>query len=459
MRRAWTWSLRRPRALATVIVGLGITLAGDVQALILPDIPLVWRPPTGARAAGLAGAYVAIADDHEALLHNPAALARVPRPEISGTVERRAPRQEVTYLGHPEVSRVTKTTLHAAGFAYPFPVYRGSFVVGMAYDRAIPMNSEYFRTGAGGRVRSEKESIIEEGSVGAWTTGVAFDLSPTLSLGASGTILAGSSRRDRTFHHLSTTGPDYGIDTSSRTDNTSINAVTGTVGALLRPSKSVRLGITLHLPETYTLKGRYVWSGQFYEAVLDSLGRELRVGTYVYEPRDDRFEYKLKLPLRVSTGVAVAAGGPLTGLTVAGQVDLADWTQMELAGSTLRTEDRQYAYRSVTEWRGGLEYAREMAITTDSPLPLRLRAGYAYIPVPYRFVGTDVFLAEAATARFAPNRTMISAGFGLGLDPNTMLDAAWTRTSFERSGTSTAGVVTTERVSENSILVGLTFRI
>lgn len=459
MRRAWTSSLRRPWALVPALVGLVFALAGEVRAVILPDIPLVWRPPTGARAAGMAGAYVAIADDYEALLHNPAALARVARPEISGTVGRRTPRQEVTYMGHPEASQLTKTTVHAAGFAYPFPVYRGSFVVGMAYDRAIPMNGEYSRMGAGGSVRSEKESIIEEGSVSAWTSGAALDLSPTLSLGASGTILAGASRRDRTFHYLSTTGPDYGLDTSSRTDNTGINAVTGTIGALLRPTESVRIGITLHLPETFTLKGGYVFSGQSYEAVLDSLGREVRVDAYEYEPQDYRFEYKLKLPLRVSAGVAVAAGGRLTGLTLSGQVDLADWTQMELAGSTLRTDDRQYAYRSATDLRVGLEYSRDMAITTDSRLPLRLRAGYAVLPVPYRLVGTDIFLGESDTARFAPDRTLLSAGIGLGLDPNTMLDAAWTHTNFERSGQSDAGVLTRERVSENSILVGLTFRI
>ena len=87
------------------------------------------------------------------------------------------------------------------------------------------------------------------------------------------------------------------------------------------------------------------------------------------------------------------------------------------------------------------------------------RAGYAVLPVPYRLVGTDIFLGESDTARFAPDRTLLSAGIGLGLDPNTMLDAAWTHTNFERSGQSDAGVITRERVSENSILVGLTFRI
>jgi long-subunit fatty acid transport protein len=396
----------------------------------------------------MAGAYVAIADDYEALVHNPAALARVSRLELSGTVEQRAPRQEVTYLNRPEVSRVTKTKIHALGFAYPFPVYRGSFVVGMSYDRAIPLDSEYYRAGAGGGVGLEQESIIEEGSVGAWTSGVAFDLSPTLSLGASGTVLAGSSRRDRTFHYGQWQERNGDFEATISTTNMDIDAVTGTLGALLRPFEFVRAGIVLHLPETHTLKGRITEDTQRYQVAGDTL-----------DYRDEyRFEDKVKLPLRISLGLAAAPGGALTGLTVTGQADLADWTQIDYAGP-IRTADRQYAYRSVTDLRVGIEYARELATTSDSRLPLRLRAGFASIPVPYRLVVTDVFQGLYDTAQFAPNRTMLSAGFGLGLDPNTTIDAAWTRTKFERSGRSSAGAVTREMVSENSILVGLTFRI
>jgi long-subunit fatty acid transport protein len=459
MRCARSSSLGRRWPLVPILAGLALAFAGSARATILPDIPLVWRPPTGARAAGMAGAYVAIADDYEALLQNPAALARVVRPEISGTVERRSPKQEITFLGHREVSQITKTRIQALGFAYPFPVARGSLVVGMAYDRAIPMDSEYYRAGAGGPVGSENESIIEEGGIGAWTSGVAFDLSPTLSFGASGTILSGSSQRDRTFHYRSATSPDY-EDTKSSTSNSGINAVTGTIGALLQPSKSVRVGIALHLPEAFTLDGKFTRDIRHYrEAVYNPHGDQISPGDTLDYAEDYNFKYKLNLPLRVSMGLALTAGGALTGLTVTGQADLADWTQMELAGSTLRTDDRQYAYRSVTELRVGLEYARELALTSSSRLPLRLRAGYASIPVPYRFVGTDIFLGEAAPARFSPDRSLLSAGFGVGLDPNTMLDAAWTHTNFERSAQSSAGVVTRERVSENSVLVGVSFRI
>ena len=448
MRRAWISPRGGSWPLAAALAGLLLSAGGGARAAVPPDIPLISRPPMGVRAAGMAGACVAIADNYEALVHNPAALARVSRIEISGTVEQRAPKQEATYLNNPEASRITKTKIHALGFAYPFPVYRGSFVVGMAYDRAIPLDSEYYREGVGTGVQREQESIIEEGGVGAWTSGIAFDLSPTLSLGASGTIFAGSSQRNRTFHYGQWQQMVGDFEATTSTTNMDIDAVTGTLGALLRPFKVLRGGIVLHLPETHTLKGRITEDTQRYEVAGDTL-----------DYRDDyRFEDKVKLPLRISLGLAATPGGALTGLTVTGQADLADWTQIDYAGP-IRASDRQYAYRSVTDLRVGIEYARDLALTTDSRLPLRLRAGFASIPVPYRLVVTDVFRGLYDTARFAPDRTLLSAGFGLGLDPNTMLDAAWTRTNFERSGQSAAGVVTRERVSENSILVGLTFRI
>lgn len=431
--------------LALLLAAMVPGIVSDVRATMPPDVPLVWRPPTGARAAGMAGAYVAVADDSEALLHNPAALSRVDRPEISGTVEWRVPKQEITYLGGPETSKMTKTRIHALGFAYPFPVYRGSFVVGMTYDRAIPLDNEYFRRGGGGGVQQEEESILEEGGVGAWTSGLAFDISPTLSLGASGTILAGSSRRDRTFSYAQAGGTDWEA-TKSGTEM-DVDAITGTFGALVRPSSAVRAGLVLHLPESFTLKGQINEDTRRYQAAGDTL-----------DYRDQyRFEDKLKFPLRISAGLAVAVGGPLTGLIIAGQADVADWTQIDYAGP-LRTADRQYAYRSVTDLRIGLEYTRSITIAPGSRQPLRLRAGYASLPVPYRLVGTDVFLGGYDIARFAPDRTLLSAGLGIGLDPNTTLDAAWTHTDFERSGESAAGVVTTERVSETSILVGVSFR-
>ncbi len=459
MRRARTAFCRLPWPLVSALAGLSIALAGDARAVILPDIPLVWHPPVGARAAGMAGAYVAIADDYEALLHNPAALARVPRPEVGGAVERRSPEQEISYRGRQEVSKLTKTQVHSVGFAYPFPVYRGALVIGMAYDRAIPMNSEYFRTGAGGAVQSEEESIIEEGSVGAWTSGVAFDPSPTLSLGASGTILAGSSRRHTRFQYQAADNSDY-EDTVSDTNNSDISAVTGTIGALLRPHPSTRFGIALHLPEDFTLEGRFTRDVRHYrETNFRAAAPQPAPGDTLDYAEDYSFEYKLKLPLRVSMGAAVALGGTLGGLTIAGQVDIADWTQLELAESTLRTDDREYAYRSVTDLRVGLEYARDLGVAADSRMPLRLRLGYALLPVPYRFVATDVFRDQSEIASFDPDRTQISAGLGLGVDPNTMLDAAWTRTSFERSAQSEAGAITRERVSENSILVGIRFQI
>ena len=69
---------------------------------IPPDIPLVWRPPTGARAAGMAGAYVAIADDYRGAPAEPGrAGAGVASPRSAAPWSGARPGRKITYLGQP----------------------------------------------------------------------------------------------------------------------------------------------------------------------------------------------------------------------------------------------------------------------------------------------------------------------------------------------------------------------
>jgi hypothetical protein len=443
MRGSMAGPARRVYLPALVVTLVSLALAGGAAAVIPPDVPLTSRPPMGARAAGMAGATIALPDDGGSLLQNPGALAGVLRPSAGGAVDRRTLEQDVNYLGQRETSKNAKTKISQLGFAYPFPVYRGSFVIGMSYDRVIPLDGEYYRAGPGGQ--TETETILEDGGVGAWSAGLAFDASSSLSLGISGTILAGSSRRERNFDYRQGGGPDWELTRS--TTEMDLNAVTGTVGALLRPSPWIRAGVVLRFPENYTLKGQITEDVQRYQVTGDTLDYR---DTYA-------FEDKVKLPLRVSAGLAVAAGGALRGLTITGQADLADWTQIDYAGP-IRTSNREYAYRSVTDLRFGLEYARDLELAAGSRLPLRLRAGYASLPVPYRLIATDVFLGSYRAATFDSDRSTVSAGLGFGLDPNTMLDLAWNRTSFERSGAADNGRVTREVVRESSVVAGITFR-
>jgi hypothetical protein len=442
-------SMARSRTIGRLAALLGLfALAGPAAASIPPEIPLVNRLGTGARALGMGGAYVAVAEDYTALAYNPAGLAQIRRVEFAGVVDHSSFDQTNTYWQRQETSPLTRSDLQSLGFAYPFATYRGSLVIGFAYDRAIPLNSDYYRAGSGGPVTLEEELMSEDGSVGAWRAGVAADVSPQLSLGAAAVLLSGHSRRERTFTYAGTNGVDSEY-TYTVTD-LDYTAVTGTIGALLRTAGGLRFGLALHLPETFTLQG----------TVSDDVHREQQITPDSTERLSDVGDFvideEIKLPFRVAAGLSYVPGGALKDLLLSFDLTYADWTQIDYNG-LIRASDRSFAYRATTDLRAGAEY-------TFPTIPLRLRAGILSQPVAYRMIGTDVFMGNGEQAHFTNSRIYGSVGAGLLVEKSLTLDVAYLFGGYERTGG--GGVedgrqigVTTEKVKDRRIYFGAAFRL
>ncbi len=430
---------RRVRALAggaaAALIG-SISTLGSALAVIQPDIPIVNRPGVGVRALGMGSAYIGVAEDYHALNINPGGLAQVQRVEFGASLESRSVTSRNTYLGETHEVPLDKGRIQSLGFAYPFPTYRGSLVVGFAYERVSNLDQDYLRQGAGGDIASEYESILEDGSLGAYQAGFAFSASPRLMLGVTGTIYSGSSDRDREFVYRNTNGQDR--ETTTTRTETNISAISGSLGAMVALSPETRLGFVVHLPEQFTLDG----TGD------DDV---LRVGTDPPETLDVigpfSFEDEITLPFRVGVGLSYLK----RGLLLSGDATYADWKEIDYYGP-IRTDDRQYVYRSTVNLHLGAEY-------TLQQLPLRLRAGYSREPVAYRPIATDVFRGVAEFAKLDPDRRSFSFGAGLLLEDSILLDVAYVTGGFERSGESDAGAKTVEKVTDNRFYLGATFRL
>lgn len=110
---------------------------------------------TGARALGMGGAFVALADDATAASWNPAGLAQLTRPEVSlvydwssGTNDARGT-DDVTYANGSVANGVWSSPGHIrsnyVGFAsatYPFPFARHLWVAQVSYNR-MAKNPDY----------------------------------------------------------------------------------------------------------------------------------------------------------------------------------------------------------------------------------------------------------------------------------------------------------------------------
>jgi long-subunit fatty acid transport protein len=84
MRRLVRWSL-----LALLLLAPGAAVAGDkglVDSETFSGFQFNFNNP-GARALGMGGAFVAVADDATAVIANPAGLVILQRPELSAEVK------------------------------------------------------------------------------------------------------------------------------------------------------------------------------------------------------------------------------------------------------------------------------------------------------------------------------------------------------------------------------------
>ncbi|MCA9728209.1 MAG: outer membrane protein transport protein [Candidatus Eisenbacteria bacterium] len=419
------------------LAALAVLLAPvAAEATIPPELPFISRLGVGARPMGMAGAYTAIADDYHALYYNPAAMTRIRDTEFGIAFDSRSVDANTDYLGTHSNTPSDKTRLESIGFVYPYPTYRGSLVIGLSYERIAPFDIDYYRTGSGGGIRLEEESIEEIGSLGAYQAGFAWELSPQLAFGVTGTILAGTSDRRRTFDFESA---DH-LDRESTITNTltDLTAITGSLGILYRLGERADLGLTIRLPENYDL------DGTIHDDVIRYQASPPETLDYI---DDFNFKDELSIPYRITAGIGYRAGD----LTLAGDATFADWKEIDYYGP-IRTDGREYAYRSTIDFRVGAEYSLPQQ-------PLRLRAGYAAQPLPYEVIGVDVFGGVASRASFDHDFRAFTVGAGLDLDESLILDAAFVSGSYQRSGRSTAGVETREEVKDQRLIIGATFKV
>lgn len=424
---------RPSRRLAAALLCLGLlaALPSASRAQVdvwVPEIPLTRDSGTHARALGMGGAYLAVSDDIGALRYNPAGLARIQRPEFSGSFTDRTVDIDVEASGVLSQASLGRTRLSSLGFVYPFPTYRGSMVIALGYGAPWLLDREYLRRTYAGTSQpgAVDEQIFEDGQVGEWSFGYAVDASPTLSLGLRASLISGSRQQDWAY-----TDENFLIHDFLDVD---LSGVTAALGAQSILGRGTRLGLTVDLP-------RWIW---IEGAVTD-------IDLY-----DWTIDEKMTLPWSAGAGLAWT----WEKLLLAGDVRFTDWTQIDYEGALRYFDEsgrRQMAYRRTWDLHLGGEYL----LDGFSSLGVRLRAGVAREPVPYgvmlEAIGVDdegYALPVYREAEFSPDRLTWTAGIGLLLQQSLTIDVAYARGSYERTGLSLR-----EKETEQRLLVSAAFRL
>lgn len=132
------------RSSIALAIALGAGATADAQNIINQDeLDLVGRTNlfvgAGARAYGMAGAFLARADDATAASWNPAGLSYLRRPEVTIVGSRNVFNNDLN-LDRTEASRFKGNALDFGAFTYPLQFRGLSGAAQISYQRAIPFS-------------------------------------------------------------------------------------------------------------------------------------------------------------------------------------------------------------------------------------------------------------------------------------------------------------------------------
>ena len=374
----------------------------------------------GARARGLGGAFVALADDATAAVVNPAGLAYLDRSEISIEYaheedEYPGPRVETGVLVGPtrleQAFAPRRPTIESEedllSFAsWTFPAKRGRF--GMALFYATPLD-----TTAGGS--AQELSVMIEGAtfpdiepfsafrpISSFVTAKneIFGVSSGLRLGNKFSIGASVGVSRLEFQGIAERGSNFapGVFNTQTSIVDDESALFVTVGGLWKPSPKVTFGGSWQLQTSYDMANT--------SAVLGSPTRE--------------FSSEFTIPTRWALGVAIHLSKNWTLAAEADRIEYSDLFEVsrDLSFFGEFSDDSNYGFEipDVTELHLGLEYNLAMGKKAN----WSFRVGYWRDTThPPYYSGTTDETFRAWAPRLEEDVDHIT--FGIGIDADRVI--------------------------------------
>ena len=401
----------------------------------------------GVRAMGMGGAYAGLADDFTAVYWNPAGLAQMRQREVCVAFLRNARQNRaVTGLGTGSESRaaadLSNTRFGSLGFVYPVPVYRGSLVLAAGFNRVkdfdwvldyppVPVVRD--EAGAVGREDSLAfdDSFRHEGELAITSLAGAIDVSPSVSLGLTLSLIGGED--DWSSQYVSIDTEDFFYE-SRFTDQEAYaddygTTWTATFGAMVRSPREdprFRLGATMSTGPSHKVSFTFRAPP---DTAFSSV--EFDDGRVVEAPSQDlASSYKIALPLSFGLGVS---GRPVPQVTLAASVHATEWTQTEYTDDDpfeLRTQTSfEDQYVDVLRWHVGAEWRVPW-------LALDLRAGYYADPLPFAGPRDPALAADPVLnppVRALRDRRFLTLGTGISVEEALRVEAAYTRGRYEQA--------------------------
>jgi hypothetical protein len=453
---------RMTRSIVSLFIFISINAQTASEAIHLMEDEIGF----GARSLALGGAYTALGNDASGMYWNPAGLAGISNGAIYFENNSLFYNNETTYGQERKNNPLRKSIgVNGLGIIYPVPTVRGSFVIGIGYNRIISYDGLMSFSGFSLRdndlgfpitvdgveknyffsknvQRSEK--VISSGGLEQLTFSFGIAISPVSSFGISISRLTGRedyefsfSQQDlqNTYKEFPTDFNQYDLVQSLITKTKGWNVRTGLKTAI---NQWFQFGMAFSLPYTLNVKENHGTS----EVLLFDNGDVSDV------TETGRYDYEVIMPMVMDLGIAVTADN----LALSTSIRYKNWggTQFNLqniekdSGEYLLFKEEnkniKYLYRSVIQFRAGAEYLWEFSDTFG----MTFRAGGGLLPSPEGNSKAD--------------QSFISLGLGIPIPQSMMLDMAFIIRNYEKKSSdlfTPSG--TLEKVSTGRLLLNISY--
>lgn len=351
---------------------------------------------SGARAMGMGGAFIGVADDATAASWNPAGLIQLERPEMSIVGEYFKRTEEFSSEARPEISNTGKSddlNLNYLSITYPFKFFK-NIVVSLNYQRLYDFNRSFSHrldfSSAGLNVVQDKQ-FEQDGFLGPVGVAGAIQITPSLSLGATLNVWTGKLFWDNgwkeTFVERSVGiqgGVPVTINTLVTDEYANFHGVNANFGILWNIAPSFTVGGVIKTPFSASIDHKFTFSqtSQF----------GLPVSTVVTTQLGALEEVELEMPLSYGIGIAWSVSDSLTlGLDVY-RTHWSDYLLKDSRGNEFSPIDGRPSSQSdihdTTQVRLGGEY---LFVLPERNMVVPLRCGIFYDPEPSQGTVKDFY--------------------------------------------------------------------
>jgi hypothetical protein len=457
----------------------------------------------GARSLGMGTAFTAVANDFSAAYWNPAGLGQIRMNEVSFGLNNLSYGNTSSFFNNDQSTTNSATNLNSVGLVYTAPTVQGSLVFALGYGRQSefttglsfsgfnPKSSIIQSWAANGSAYSNSDlasniayqlylanidtvlgtfispimdsltqsgKVLEGGGLNYYTISAAVEATRNVYLGLTLNFISGSYSYTRNYYEddlkniYGASKFPFDFTSLSVYENveSDISGFTSKLGFLYTPNAQNKLGITVKTPSWITVRETFTSK---ITSDFDS-GNPSHFEFPSVDVAPDKNEYNVKTPFSFSGGFSFGT----KELTLAGDLEYTDWTQLEFSSSGSASSDFNNHLNNLNQQvKDNFQSTLNIRAGAEVGLPgtdVTLRGGFIYLPSPYKIDSS-------------PNaQKFITGGLGFLFDNSIALDLAYAHGFWQTSHVNynaydqnnNALSQTKEEIRTNSILGTISYR-